>query len=210
VSPTKATPAVPRTDGRTARAHRNQAKLVDAVHGLLREGETIPTREQVAARAGLSLRTAYRHFADIESLTAAISARLGEEVLPWLSLGPFLGDTPTRVRELVRRRSAMYELMAPFRRATEPWVARLPGQVGDRKMFAEVTRHQMRDALGAELENRDDDFIELLDAAISFETWDRMRREQQLDAERAARLLERAIHALLAEPPSDDPRRTTR
>ena len=70
-------PAVTDTtvDGRRARRHRSRDLAVDALLDLLNEGVVRPTAQQVAERSGVSLRSIFRIFDDVESLNAAACAR---------------------------------------------------------------------------------------------------------------------------------------
>ena len=63
----------PQVDGRRARRHRSRDLAVDALLDLLDEGVVRPTAQQVAERSGVSLRSIFRIFDDVESLNAAAS-----------------------------------------------------------------------------------------------------------------------------------------
>jgi AcrR family transcriptional regulator len=107
-----------RSDGRVARGERNRDALVEALVGLLERGEVKPTARQIAARAGLSLRTVFGHFDDVESLYAAIAERQRERFVHLYA--PVVGDEPrdARITALVARRAELFESIAPVRRAS--------------------------------------------------------------------------------------------
>ena len=65
----------PTVDGRRARRHRSRDLAVDALLDLLGEGVLRPTAQQVAERSGVSLRSIFRIFDDVETLNAAAAAR---------------------------------------------------------------------------------------------------------------------------------------
>ncbi|MFI7283320.1 hypothetical protein ACIBOV_23960 [Micromonospora chersina] len=69
--------ATERVDGRTARAARTRAAIVEAHLGLVGEGDLRPTGDRIAERAGASLRTLWTNFRDMETLFEAS----GEELL---------------------------------------------------------------------------------------------------------------------------------
>ena len=78
----RATPKVAggdKSDGRRLRAARNHEAVVGAVLAIVRERtpETmnLPGAAEVAARAGVSERTVFRHFADLDSLFMAAAAK---------------------------------------------------------------------------------------------------------------------------------------
>ena len=66
--------AEPAPDGRLQRSERSRQAIVQALLGLVGEGVLEPTAEQVAARADVGIRTVFRHFSDMESLFAEMSA----------------------------------------------------------------------------------------------------------------------------------------
>ena len=74
----------PPLDGRVLRGEKSRESIVDALFELVGEGVLAPTAQQVAERAGVGLRSVFRHFSDMERLFAAMDARLGAEVIPLL------------------------------------------------------------------------------------------------------------------------------
>ena len=65
------------SDGRTARRDRNREAVLDAVLELFSEDAASPAPDDVAARSGVSLRSVYRYFDDMETLIRAAMARSG-------------------------------------------------------------------------------------------------------------------------------------
>lgn len=58
-------------DGRVARGERTRWSVIDAHADLLRDGVLRPTAKLIAERAGISLRTLWLNFGDMEALMAA-------------------------------------------------------------------------------------------------------------------------------------------
>lgn len=58
----------PTTDGRTLRRSRNRAAVVDAMVALIREGDRQPSAVDIADRAGVSHRSIFRYFDDLDDL----------------------------------------------------------------------------------------------------------------------------------------------
>src|SRR3989337_396996 len=71
-----------RRDGRTVRAERTRQALVDALLALLYEGQLQPTAERISARAGVSERSLFQHFADREALYQAVAVQQYERIAP--------------------------------------------------------------------------------------------------------------------------------
>jgi len=61
------------TDGRRRRSADSRARIVAAMLELTRESALVPGAEQVALRAGVGLRTVFRHFQDMDSLYSEIA-----------------------------------------------------------------------------------------------------------------------------------------
>jgi AcrR family transcriptional regulator len=106
------------TDGRRLRREQNREAVVDALLGLFRDGNYQPSAVEVAARSGLSLRSLFRYFDDVDDLHRAAAARQIALALPLLEpgIGP---DAPTldKIRAVVRARVRLFEEIGPSARA---------------------------------------------------------------------------------------------
>ena len=56
------------TDGRRQRSERSRLAIIEATLALMYEGVLIPTAQQIADRAGVGIRSFFRHFGDMDSL----------------------------------------------------------------------------------------------------------------------------------------------
>ena len=103
-------------DGRTVRAQRTHARVVDALLELLDGGDVRPTSERIAGRAEVSERTVFQHFADREALFQAVSARQYERVMPTLEV--ISADLPLaeRIKRFTDQRSRLLEQLSGVRR----------------------------------------------------------------------------------------------
>jgi AcrR family transcriptional regulator len=108
----------PSVDGRTARRDRNRDLVLDAVIELFTEDHLAPNATDVAARSGVSLRSVYRYFEDLDALMRAAIERHAERVAPLLDV-PDIGQGPfdERVARFVTWRVRLYEAAAPTARA---------------------------------------------------------------------------------------------
>jgi TetR/AcrR family transcriptional regulator, regulator of autoinduction and epiphytic fitness len=105
------------TDGRVARSHRSRRAIVDAMRALHAEGDLRPTAPRVAERAGVSVRTVWQQFADMETLLVEADSR-DNEILRSLAarIDP---DLPLagRVALFTGQRARILEQMTPSWRA---------------------------------------------------------------------------------------------
>src|SRR4051794_7539538 len=76
------------SDGRTARSQRTRDSVVEALLDLLNAGNPRPTAREIAEQAGVSLRSVYVHFDDLEDLFLAATGRHLERILPLLEKVP--------------------------------------------------------------------------------------------------------------------------
>lgn len=185
-------------DGRRQRAQRSRERLLDAVESALREADSFKP-ESIATRAGVSLSTLFRQFGDMEGLSAAMRARVTGRVEPYLRDHSFAGDTTARVRQLVECRAAAFEELAPFRRAALRVPNRSPSDDAGHAQLGAALRAQLHAALGPELAAPHRAATgPLIEAMLSYESWEQLRFVQHLEPARVSELLERGVHALLA------------
>jgi len=191
--------AIEESDGRRRRSQRSRERILDAVFAALQNPEIEVTAERVAAEAGLSLSTIFRQFGDMEGLSRAMRERLERKVRPYFLAGPFEGTTQARVRELLRRRSAIFETLSPILQASLRQARPSQEERDSQGEARGALRAQMAAALAPELaEPAGAARAPVLEALLSPETWNHMRSVQQLDSPRVATLLEEAVLTLLA------------
>ena len=186
------------SDGRVRRGERSGQAILEALIALVGEGVLQPTAHQVAARAGVGIRTVFRRFSDMERLLAEMGARVEAESLPLLLGGRPDRDLADRARGLVRQRVAFFERIAPYKRAGNVKRWRSP-VVQDR--HARLVRALRADLMRwlPELRRAPAPVADGIDLATSFEAWDRLRTEQRLARERAHAAVERTVLCLVAE-----------
>jgi TetR/AcrR family transcriptional regulator of autoinduction and epiphytic fitness len=182
-------------DGRTLRRERTTTAAVDAALDLLAEGNAEPTAQEVADRSGVSIRSIFRLFDDMETLYAAAVERQAERITPLLEPLPATGTPEERIDALVARRAALFESIAPVRRSGLRRAPTSPAIAAGLERADRVLRAQVRDLFGLV----DGLVLEAVDAAASFETWDRLRNHQGLSRQKAERAVVLLLHRLLID-----------
>ena len=190
------------TDGRHARRDRNRLAVVDAILALFSEGNFEPTSDQIAERAGLSPRSLFRYFDDLEDLNRVAIARQYERVrqLAVLDLSP---DRPLsdRVARLVHSRLRTYDeigsvgIVARIRAPFRPMVAEQLRQA--RAMWRSQVQQMFAPELNAMNPVRADGALVSVDILASFESVQLMRDDQGLSTERIAAALIDSITRIL-------------
>ncbi len=103
-------------DRRRQRSQRSRGRTVQALLTLVRRDCEMPTAAAVAELAGLSRRTVFRLFRDLESLHVAANAWQEQEVRQLFPpLLPREESCDETIRRVVDHRVAVYEHMKPLR-----------------------------------------------------------------------------------------------
>lgn len=175
----------------SARTRRTREQIVDALIALIEEGVESPVTSQIARRAGVSLRTVYYHYPNIESLYGAAIQRSDATIAQMIvSLDPQL-DTNTRARLLVQQRLAAYERVAPLRRAIylRPEMRALRSTRDAARRFEYVLVRHASETFAGELRHTADRYgaAQRIAAATSFEMWQHLTMVQRLSRTQAGR-----------------------
>lgn len=184
-------------DGRVLRGARNREAIIEALLALYRAGELRPTALQVAEQAGVAPRSVFHHFADMEELVAELSARQFREHGHLMDAPDPQGSLAERIDALVAQRGALFEAVAPVRRAALLEAPRSPTVRRNLAGLARRLRAQLERTFASELRSAGD--LDALDLLTSWEAWDRLRTNQRLSATRARRVLATTAFAVLRD-----------
>jgi len=183
-------------DGRRRRSLDSRARIVAAMLELVHGGEVAPVAEQVAARAGVGLRTVFRQFKDMDSVYREMATVIEAELAEVLAR-PLSGETwREKLSDVIARRALAFERIAPFKRAANAHRHRSPFLEAHHARLTEASRSAVRGLLPTAVA-RDAAMVESLDLLLSYETWSRLRREQGLSPRRAREVLEFAVDRLI-------------
>ncbi|WP_030490745.1 TetR/AcrR family transcriptional regulator [Micromonospora chokoriensis] len=193
---------VGRVDGRTARAERTRAAIVEAHLALISEGDLRPTGERIAERAGISLRTLWTNFKDMETLFEASGAEvLRQQDAAYRPISPGL-PLVKRVDAYCRQRARLLQLIAPSARAAqmrEPVSEQLHR---NRLKHIDRVRDEVEELFAVELGEAGQGREQLLNALVAASTWQAwsmLRYGLGLGVDQARAVMSRTVGALLAE-----------
>jgi len=191
--------ATERIDGRVARGERTRSAIADALYELLREGQTEASARAIAERAGVSLRSVFQHFDDIDAVYAEVAARQEHAIRPFLS--PVDSTVPLieRIDRLVAQRDDMYAIVAPIRHAVN---AHRPARTSQfvREGLMRLNRAQREQVAGTfprEIAS-DERLLLQVDVCLSFDTWNQFTTEHGLSRAAARGHLAGLVQSLLA------------
>lgn len=189
-------------DGRTARAVRTKDAIVDACLGLIDEGDLRPTGPRIAERAGVSVRSIFQHFDDLDALFGAVGETVVVRIAGLLTPIDPAWPLERRIRAFVDQRAEVLEAITPVLRAALVFAASSPVirrqfDDGHRFMVAQVEQ-VFATELGAAPAS--DVLRDALVVALSWPSWDLLRGAQAGTVDHARTVTERLVRTMLSAP----------
>jgi AcrR family transcriptional regulator len=183
-------------DGRSRRRTQNIDVVVDAMLELFASGNPWPTAADIAARSGLSERSVFRYFTDLDTLArAAVETQVARADHLFQPL-PADGTLEERIDRLVAHRVRLFDQVGPFVQAAQA-----------RASFAEAItlglahrraqlRAQLQQLFPAEVDSRSDVLL-ALEVATGFDALRALRDDRSCSPARTRRVLKQMVTALL-------------
>jgi TetR/AcrR family transcriptional regulator of autoinduction and epiphytic fitness len=187
-------------DGRTERANRTKARIVAATVELIDNGDPAPTSRRIAERAGVSERTIFQHFPDLETLHAAIASHHIDAVTREHRLVSPSLPLSTRVREFTRQRGRLLEGMTALRRVALRYEAGSRALQQSRLHWTALARSELIQTFGNELSCADNPKATLAaaQAVTGWAYWDELRTAEGLRPSTASRVMAIALLRILS------------
>ncbi len=186
-------------DGRKLRREQNREGVLDALVELFEEGIYQPSTNDIAGRAGISPRSVFRYFEDVDDLNRAAIERQLSQARPLLDVGVEPGDdTRTKIERVVEARVHLFEITAPAARAARVSAHRhalVAAQIDEARSYL---RNQLRRLFAPELADNRSTRFPAIDALCTFETYELLRTNQGLSRSKTVAALTDALSALLA------------
>ena len=187
----------PSSDGRRQRSERSQTAIIEAALSLMNEGTLVPTAQQIADRAGVGIRSFFRHFADMDSLFLAADDMLLSSYEALFEVDDRAGSLTERVARAIDLYGNAFEKLRPIILCTQAQLWRSP------KLRENYAWHQKR--LRKELElwlpevaELPKDRREAVHAVASFSMWNRLREFQGLSIKTSADIVTSLVNDLIA------------
>jgi TetR/AcrR family transcriptional regulator of autoinduction and epiphytic fitness len=189
------------TDGRVARGERTREAILDAHTSLVTEGVLKPTGKVVAERAGISLRTLWLNYKDLESLLeASVERWLGTDAALRLPVDPSL-PLEDRIETYCRQRVARLEHIAPAARSAALGEPFSPALQASRREHVQRSLDDLQATFASEIAAAGPDRDVLLHAlfvATSWPTWSTLRDDLGLDVDAATAVMRSSVARLVA------------
>ena len=192
----------PVIDGRTLRRERSRADIVTALLDLFEEGHVEVSAAEIAARAGVSERSLFRHFTDIHDLYRTVCDVQYRRVSASGAIDGFgVGDTDSKIRRFVDQRVRLFVAIGHVGVAARAHAPRMPLLAEQLHEARRTMRHQIEGHFAAELDALDTSSrraaLTAIDVLTSYESFDLMHRDQALRMNAIVDVLVESIRKVL-------------
>ena len=183
-------------DGRRLRSERSRLAIIEAALALQEEGTLVPTAQQISDRAGVGIRSFFRHFEDMETLFEATDNHIRNSYEALFIGGDRDGTLDERIDHAVERHAEAYESVTNIMLGTQAQLWRYEVL---RKNYARNLRGLRLDLDDwlPELKSVPRDVRESVDAVASFEMWHRLRHHQSLSKKASISIVKSLITSLI-------------
>lgn len=183
-------------DGRRLRSERSRRAIIDAGLSLIDEGDLAPTAQQISDRAGVGIRSFFRHFEDMEAFFTAVDDQIRGHYESLFSGGDRDGTLNERIEHAAEMHAQAYEqifnLILSSR--TQLWrykVVQKNYSRGQRQLRKDL------DEWLPELGDISKDERETIDAIASFDMWHRLRAQQGLSVVKSTQIVTNLLKGLI-------------
>ncbi|MDC1211215.1 TetR/AcrR family transcriptional regulator [Porticoccaceae bacterium] len=183
-------------DGRRQRSERSRRAIIEATLDMITEGTLIPTAQQVSERAGVGIRSVFRHFEDMESIFILADETRRARYEDIFLGGDRKGTLEERILHAVEQRAKGYELYGNVMLSTLALRWRFSTLRKNYERYQRGLRKNLHDWL-PELANLDPSSCEAVHGVASFEFWNRLRDHQNLSKKAAIGIVVQMVNALV-------------
>ena len=182
----------PLTDGRRERSLASRRKILEAMVDLVAAGDPNPSAAAVAEKAGVGLRSVFRHFQDKDAILRQIDDLLVEVYQPLLAEPYPMEDWKGQLFELIERRCEVNEVVVVFRlssilaRYRSAFVVQKSRELhaGEKRMLDKVLPVRLRTSTQEG---------KAIMVATSFDTWRLLRQDEKLTPEETVQTIKRMV-----------------
>lgn len=188
-----------RVDGRRERGSRNKSAVVSALLDLYSQGEASPSAARVAEVAGVSERSVFRYFDDMEDLASAAVELQWERVKPlYLDLDSE-GDFPQRLQAIVNHRIRLHDSIAGVFKVATMSALRRPAVAVAVEQRRQYLRTQAIGQFRAELDRHENAAVRrtIVDHMLSLENIDYLKDSVGLSQQKLREVLSTGIELAL-------------
>jgi AcrR family transcriptional regulator len=189
-------------DGRSLRRERNRQDIVDALLGLIENGETEISAALIASKAGLSERSIFRYFDDVNDLYRSVcDLAFSKEIEYALIDDAGVGSLDTKIENFVNQRVRIYTMNEKIAPAARSFAFKNPVIKNQLVVGRKLLRNQIIKHFAEELSVFDkvqqQVAVAIIDSLTTFEYYDMMRSDQKMSVQAIKSVLTESIRKAL-------------
>ena len=189
-------------DGRSLRRERNRQDIVDALLGLIQNGETEISAALIASKAGLSERSIFRYFDDVNDLYRSVcDLAFSKEIEYALIDDAGVGSLDTKIENFVNQRVRIYTMNEKIAPAARSFAFKNPIIKNQLVVGRKLLRNQIITHFSEELSAFDKQqqqvAVAIIDSLTTFEHYDMMRSDQKMSVQAIKSVLTESIRKAL-------------
>jgi len=188
----------PRPDGRVLRSQRSREAIINSAYEFMDDEGVIPTAQAVADKAGVTIRTLFRHFPEMDLLYREMHKLTYERYSKEYDKGDRSGSLEERVLSAVHTFTMAYSKQRSVFLVTKSMLRN--------SVFLQGNYSRVQKALSKRLLEWMPELSELpaevhdgVDALLSFEFWHRLHVIQGVSKKRTINIINRLVLEYLAE-----------
>jgi AcrR family transcriptional regulator len=185
------------SDGRRARSQASRSKIIRAMMDLIEAGDPDPSTANVAKKAGVGLRSLFRHFEDKDAIYREIDAALMKGYRPIIEAPYKSDDWRERLMELIERRCEIDEATAPYRISTTAMRQRSKFLKENFQRVHDTEKARLNSILPSQL-HTDKPLGRSILIAMSFDTWRMLREDEHLSASETVEAVKQMVGDVVA------------
>lgn len=183
-------------DGRRLRSDRSRQLIIESMLELIKQGNLVPTAQQVADHANVGIRSVFRHFEDMESIFETASELCHREYRGLFIGGDRSGTMQERILHATECHADAYETISNMilSGAARRWNSEVL-----QKSYLDYQRQLRRDLNEwlPELVSLSESKRQAVDSIASFEIWHRLRKIQGLGKAESIEIIVEMLEALI-------------
>ena len=189
-------------DGRSLRRERNRQDIVNALLDLIETGETEISAALIASKAGLSERSIFRYFDDVNDLYRSVcDLAFSKEIEYALIDDAGVGSLDTKIENFVNQRVRIYTMNEKIAPAARSFAFKNPIIKNQLVVGRELLRNQIITHFSEELSAFDKQqqqvAVAIIDSLTTFEYYDMMRSDQKMSVQAIKSVLTESIRKAL-------------
>ena len=188
------------SDGRRQRSQRSRQKILEAMWALMLGGDMDPSAADIAEKAGVGLRSVFRHFEDMDAIHRELVLLAEEKVTPLLMQPYKAQDWKSQLVELVSRTVDLWDPLRVPHATVEARRFKSDILMDDYKRSRMKELSAVKAVLPADIPDHETVLLSL-DAILCFSNVRRLREERNLSVQKTKAVMTHMVEAIIKDIP---------